>query len=92
MKVELDLVDGVYRGFNLVAEDELDHAMLEIIRDMNILANKKAEKICYGGSTLDIKANVSRVIFLQRHYANLPDSSKVKKELYNAILQKGVTA
>ena len=88
MKLELNLVDGVCRGFNLVAEDATEQHMLEMVRGMCTVECKRNEKIQFTGVTRDHRANVSRVIFIQRYIANMPDSHRVKRALHKAVLSR----
>lgn len=88
MKLELDLVEGICRGFNLVAEDTTEQQMLETIRDMCMFTNKKAERVKYCGATMDKEVNISRVIFMQSYIADMPDNHSTKRSLHKAILAK----
>lgn len=90
MRLELILVDGKPMGYNLVAEDQADQTLLKEVQNLHFLASNKQEKIEYGGVTIDQKAEVSRVMFMQRKFAVLPDNHITKKEIHKAILKKGV--
>ncbi|MBF0648693.1 hypothetical protein IR083_07660 [Dysgonomonas sp. GY75] len=92
MRVEITMINGKDAGFNLVAEDEGDKILLQRVRNLHFLADKKAKKIEYDGVTLDKNTNISRVIFLQRRFASLPDHDRAKREIYKAIMRKGVPA
>lgn len=90
MRVQLIKVHGKTVGYVHVAEDEGDNEILKEIQQLNFLASSKKQRIEYDAVTLNEKNKVSKVIFLQREYAILPDHNPTKKVLYDAVLRKEV--
>lgn len=90
MKLELNLVDGICCGFNLVAEDEAELRMLDLVRDMCFVNNKRDEKIAFTGVTRDDQTNITQVIFMQRYISNMPETHRTKREFQKALLQRTV--
>jgi len=90
MIMQLLKINGKFAGYTFIAEDELEKAMLEVAQSLNFLANNKQERVHYDGVMLDENAKVSRIVFMQHQYAAIPDTGPQKREIYNAMMRKGI--